>query len=49
MVITDLKMQGIDGAELVHRVKRISPETEVIVITGHGGADAAIWPCGKGR
>lgn len=34
LVITDLKMDGIDGMELLSEVKSIRPETEVIVITG---------------
>lgn len=34
LVITDLKMDGIDGMELLSEVKRMNPQTEVIVITG---------------
>lgn len=34
IVITDLKMEGIDGMEFLTEVKEIKPETEVIVITG---------------
>lgn len=34
VVITDLKMEGIDGMELLKEVKGMRPETEVIVITG---------------
>ncbi|MFH1059147.1 MAG: hybrid sensor histidine kinase/response regulator [Pseudomonadota bacterium] len=42
IVITDLKMPGMDGIEVLRRVKAQSPGTEVIVITGHGDLDLAI-------
>ena len=34
IVITDLKMEGIDGMQFLTEVKERSPTTEVIVITG---------------
>ena len=34
IVVTDLKMEGVDGMEFLTRVKEQYPETEVIVITG---------------
>jgi len=42
MVLTDIKMPGMDGIELLQRVKRENPETEVIMITGHGDMDLAV-------
>ena len=42
MVLTDIKMPGMDGIEVLGRIKEIDPETEVIVITGHGDLDSAI-------
>ncbi len=36
VVIIDLKMPGIDGIEMLKRVKSTRPEIEVIVLTGHG-------------
>jgi PAS domain S-box-containing protein len=42
IVLTDIKMPGMDGIEVLKRIKQISPETEVIVITGHGDMDLAI-------
>jgi len=36
IVLTDIKMPGMDGIEVLKRIKEISPETEVIVVTGHG-------------
>ncbi len=35
-VITGIKMPGIDGIEVLKRIKTIDPETNIIVITGHG-------------
>ncbi len=36
VMILDLKMPGIDGIEVLRRVKRTQPEMEVIILTGHG-------------
>jgi len=41
IVITDLKMEGIDGMEFLTRVKDRSPVTEVIVITGFATMETA--------
>ena len=42
MVMTDIKMPGMDGLELLKKIKHENPETEVIMITGHGDMDLAI-------
>lgn len=42
LVITDLKMPGSDGLQVVRVCKEYSPETEVIVITAHGSVDTAV-------
>ncbi|MFP5211930.1 MAG: response regulator [Acidobacteriota bacterium] len=42
LVLTDIKMPGMDGIEVLKRIKAIAPNTEVIVITGHGDMDLAI-------
>jgi CheY-like chemotaxis protein len=39
VMILDLKMPGIDGIEVLKRVKQTRPEIEVIILTGHGSAD----------
>ena len=36
VMILDLKMPGIDGIEVLRRVKSTNPEIEVIILTGHG-------------
>lgn len=42
IVITDIKMPGKDGIYLLQEIKRVRPETEVIMITGHGDMALAI-------
>jgi diguanylate cyclase (GGDEF)-like protein len=34
IVLTDLVMPGMDGSELVHRIKERDPEQEIVVVTG---------------
>ena len=36
VMILDLKMPGIDGIEVLRRIKATQPEIEVIILTGHG-------------
>ena len=36
VMILDLKMPGIDGMEVLRRVKKEYPRIEVIILTGHG-------------
>ena len=42
IVITDIKMPGMDGIEVLEKIKELDPGTEVIIITGHGDIDNAI-------
>ena len=42
VVLVDIKMPGMDGIEVLRRVKNINPHTEVIIITGHGDMSSAI-------
>jgi DNA-binding NtrC family response regulator len=41
IVVTDLKMEGIDGMAFMTEVKKRSPRTEVIVITGFATMETA--------
>lgn len=36
IVLTDIKMPGLDGLAVLQQIKEIDPHTAVIVITGHG-------------
>jgi DNA-binding NtrC family response regulator len=42
IILTDLNMPGLNGIEMVKRCKEISPETEIIMITGDGSASKAV-------
>ena len=42
IVLTDIKMPGMDGVQLLRRIKDVAPDTEVIMITGHGDMELAI-------
>lgn len=42
IVITDVKMPGMDGIEVLRRIKGMNPDVEVIIITGHGEMELAI-------
>ena len=41
IILLDVKMPGIGGLELIKRIKRDYPKTEVIILTGHGSAESA--------
>jgi PAS domain S-box-containing protein len=42
IVITDIKMPGMDGLALLRAIKQASADTEVIMITGHGDMELAV-------
>ncbi len=42
VVVTDLKMPGMPGMEVLRLVKSRSPDTEVIVMTGYGTVESAV-------
>ena len=42
IVLTDIKMPGMDGIGLLREIKGEDPDVEVIMITGHGDIELAI-------
>jgi two-component system, NtrC family, response regulator len=42
VIITDLKMPGIDGIELLVKIKQIKPEITIIVMTAYGTVENAV-------
>ncbi len=36
IMVLDLKMPGMDGLEVLRRVKKTHPEVQVIILSGHG-------------
>src|SRR5659263_484094 len=48
VLIADIKMPRMNGLELLSKVKEVSPETEVIVITGFGSISSAVDAMKKG-
>ena len=42
LVITDLQMPGMDGLELLERIKQSKPATKVIILTGFGTIQKAV-------
>jgi two-component system response regulator AtoC len=42
LLITDLKMPGLDGMSLLRKMRAEQPELEVIVMTAHGSVDNAV-------
>ncbi|GCE16269.1 hybrid sensor histidine kinase/response regulator [Dictyobacter kobayashii] len=41
-IISDVKMPGIDGIELLSHIRELRPDTPVLLITGHGDHGLAI-------
>ncbi len=42
LILTDLKMEKVDGMKILKRSKELYPDTEVIMITGYATVDSAI-------
>src|SRR5581483_3985467 len=40
--ILDLRMPGMSGIEVLEHLKRVSPDTEAVVMTGHASMETAI-------
>lgn len=48
LVVTDLKMPGMDGLEVLKRIKDRNAHTQVVVISGHGSIDDAVAAMKRG-
>ena len=48
VIIMDIKMPKMDGMEAIERVQILSPETPVVMISGHGNIDTAVEAVKKG-
>ena len=48
VIITDLVMNDVDGLEVLARAKNAQPDTEVILLTGHGSVPSAVEAMRKG-
>ncbi|HTE53746.1 MAG TPA: sigma-54 dependent transcriptional regulator [Kofleriaceae bacterium] len=42
LLLTDLRMPGMDGLDLVRKARDIDPETAAVVMTAHGAVDTAV-------
>jgi two-component system, NtrC family, response regulator HydG len=42
LILTDLKMAGMDGLAILRKARQDLPESEVVVITGHGDVQTAV-------
>ncbi|RMH74513.1 MAG: sigma-54-dependent Fis family transcriptional regulator [Calditrichaeota bacterium] len=48
VIISDIKMPGMDGLELLTRIKAIKPETQVVLMTAYGSVESAVEAMKKG-
>jgi DNA-binding NtrC family response regulator len=48
LLLSDIRMPGMDGETLLAEVKRLSPRTEVVMMTAHGSTDNAVNCLKKG-
>ena len=48
VVICDVKMPAMDGLELLQEIKKHSPETPVVMISGHGTLETAMEAARRG-
>ena len=42
LVLSDLRLPDLDGIDLLKQIRELRPETEVVMITGHGSVEKAV-------
>ena len=42
VIVLDIRMPGMDGLATLGEIKKINPEVEVIILSGHASMDAAM-------
>ncbi len=42
LVISDIRMPGMDGIQLLQQIKKLSPETDIIIMTAYGSVNDAL-------
>src|SRR5947209_9323974 len=42
VILTDLRMDGVDGLAILRKARQELPDSEVVVITGHGDVQTAV-------
>ncbi len=48
VVLTDLRMEGVDGMDVLHKSRELQPDAEVILITGYATAESAVQALKQG-
>ena len=48
IILCDIKMPGIDGIEVLEKLGEMTPDTPVVMISGHGNIDTAVESIKKG-
>lgn len=48
LIMSDIKMPGLDGIEVLERARVLSPDTAIVMISGHGDIDTAVECIKKG-
>jgi DNA-binding response OmpR family regulator len=48
LILVDLKMEGIDGLEVMTEAKQLTPDTVIIMLTAYGTLDSAIGAIRQG-
>ena len=48
VVVSDIRMPGMDGMTLMQKIRELDPELPVILVTGHGDVQLAVKACNSG-